>query len=162
MLIRTKELVNIADEKVYNVDIKQIEMKGNPYLRRVEDVKGTIIYYYDINDKLVIDYDLEGKMVCPDCYTLEDVYLDFHLSEAEDVTFKEDEDGFYMYGDMDDSQIVLSLVIPEAPIKVEKSNKTSYYRGDDWQIMSEEEYDNDQKNKIDPRMAKILDYKEED
>ena len=162
MLIRTKELANIADEKVYEVDIKSIAMEGSPYLRRVEDVKGSIVFYYDESDKLLIDYDISGKMVCPDSFTLEDVYLDFHLDDVEDVTFDENEDGFYIYGDMDDSQIVLALVIPEAPIKVEKSNKTSYYSGDDWQVMSEEEYDKCQKDKIDPRMAKILDYKEED
>ena len=52
--------------------------------------------------------------------------------------------------------------LPEVPIKVEKSNKTSYHYGDDWSVLSEEEYDKDQKEKIDPRLAKLLDYKEED
>lgn len=162
MLIKRKELVNIADEKVYPIDIKEIVLPNDPYLKRVEDVKGNITFYYDYEDKLVIEYDLIGKMVCPDPYTLEDVYVNFHLEDADDVAFKDTEEGFYIYEDMDDSQLVLAIVIPEVPIKVENSNKTMYDSGDDWRVMSEEEYDASQKNKIDPRLAKLLEYKEED
>lgn len=162
MLIKRKELINIADEKNYPIDIKQITLENDPYLKRVEDVKGNITFFYDIEDKLVIEYDLTGKMVCPDPYTLEDVYLDFHLEDEDDVAFKDSEEGFYIYGDMDDSQLVLAIVIPEVPIKVENSNKNMYDSSDDWRVMSEEEYDASQKNKIDPRLAKLLEYKEED
>ena len=161
MLVRIRDLINIADEKTYEVDIKNIEVEKYPYLKRLENNKGYITFYYDVSDKLRINYELEGKMVCPDSFTLEDVYVDYNLESDEDVCFKEDEDGFYIYGDMELDKLVQNIVMPEAPIKVEKSNKTMYHYEGNWSIMSEEEYDKTKKNRLDPRLAKLKDYKEE-
>lgn len=161
MLVRIKDLVNISDEKFYDVDIKLIQVDNNPYLRRLENNKGTISFFYDYSDKLCISYVLDGKMVCPDAVTLEDVYKDYHLDMEEEVAFKEDEEGFLISGDTDIGKIVYNLVLPEVPIIVENCNKTRYYSGDGWSIMSEEEYDNSQKDKLDPRLAVLKDYKEE-
>lgn len=161
MLIKIKDLINIADEKVYEVDIKKIETNVNPYLKRIEDIKGRICFYYDFLDKLVIEYELTGKMVCPDAITLKDVYKDFSIADDEEVTFNENEEGYYLAKDIELDQLVYNIVSPEAPIIVENCDKTRYYSGDGWSIMSEEEYDKAQKNKVDPRLQVLKDYKEE-
>ena len=101
MLVRIKDLVNIADEKVYDVDVKLIEISDNPYLRRLEDNKGYISFFYDYSDKLCISYELEGKMVCPDSISLQDVYKDYKLDGEEEVAFDEKDEGFYIYGDLE-------------------------------------------------------------
>ncbi|MDO5850457.1 MAG: hypothetical protein Q4P14_04510, partial [Methanobacteriaceae archaeon] len=132
MLIRIKDLVNIADEKFYDVDIKTINADDNPYLKRLEDNKGTISFFYDYSDKLCISYKLTGKMVCPDSLTLEDVYQDYSLDNEEEVALDENDEGFYIYGDMEIDKIVYNLVLPEVPIIVENCNKTGYYSGDGW------------------------------
>ena len=161
MLVRIRDLYNIANEKTYEVDIKCIEVKNYPYLKRIEDNEGYISFYYDYSDKLRIEYDLKGKMICPDSFTLEDVEVDYNLSSDEEVCFKEDEEGFFIYGDMELEQLVLNIVLPEAPIKVEKCKETMYHYEGNWSIMSEEEYDKTRKNRIDPRLEKLMDYKEE-
>ena len=161
MQIRVRDLLNIADEKVYEVDINNIKIDNYPYLRSIKEVKGYITFYYDVMDKLYIEYSLSGIMVCPDSYTLKDVDVDFDIESDEPVVFKENEDGFFIYGDMDLVELVKIIVLPEAPIKVEKNNKTMYHYGDDWSFMSEEEYDKTKKNKIDPRLEILKDYKEE-
>lgn len=161
MLIRIRDLANIADEKVYEVDIKTINIDDNPYLKRLENNEGYISFYYDYSDRLCIAYELAGQMVCPDSITLEDVYIDYNLESDEPVTFKENEEGFFIYGDTEIGEMVYNIVLPEVPIKVENCNKTGYYSGDGWSIMSEEEYDKGQKERLDPRLQVLKDYKEE-
>ena len=162
MLIKVRDLVSIKDEKILNVDEKVIGMDNDPYLKRLENVKGQILFFYDLDDKLKIKYHLYGQMICPDSFTLEDCSVEFDLSEEDIISFNELEEGFYIRGDIDLNELILNICLPEVPIKVEKSNKTSYHYGDDWSVLSEEEYDKSQKEKIDPRLAKLLDYKEED
>lgn len=162
MLIKVRDIVSIKDEKILKVDEKEIIMENDPYLKRLENINGEILFFYDLDDKLKIKYQLNGQMICPDSFTLEDVAVDFDLSEEDIISFNEMEEGFYIRGDIGLNELILNICLPEVPIKVEKSNKTSYHYGDDWSVLSEEEYDKGQKEKIDPRLAKLLDYKEED
>ena len=157
-----KDLVNIADEKNYEVNEDYIEINNNIFINGVKDVRGYISFYYDDNDDLSIDYHLEGSMICPDSMTLENVDVPFDIEDDERVVTKQGEDGFYFIDNMDIKDFVVYIIIPEVPIKVEKKGETMYYSGDGWTILSEEEYNKASKNKIDPRLEKILEYKEED
>lgn len=161
MLVRIKDLLNIADEKTYEIDSNIIEIKENPYLRRLENNKGYLTFYYDSLDKLRIDYKITGKMVCPDAVTLKDVYKDYDIENDEEVTFKEEDEGLFIPKDFEIDEIVYNIVLPEVPIIVENCDKTRYYSGDGWSIMSEEEYDLTKKNWLDPRLQVLKDYKEE-
>ena len=161
MLVKIRDLVNISDEKYYEVNIDLIEANNNPYLRRLTNNTGFINFYYDYSDKLRIEYELKGEMVCPDAVNLKDVVKNYELTSDEEVTFDENMEGFYISGDIDLKDLVYSIVSPEAPIIVENCDKTRYYSGDGWSIMSEEEYDKNQKNKLDPRLQVLKDYKEE-
>ena len=95
MIIKLSELINLAKEKTYPVDIERYEVKENVFLRRLEDVQGDISFYYDAADELRINYHITGNMVCPCAVSLEDVYVPFDLSEDDEVVHKENEDGFY-------------------------------------------------------------------
>ncbi len=160
MKICFKDLLNIADEKRYEIDIPCIEIKDNIFINGIKDIKGSIIFYYE-DDNLYINYHLKGQMVCPDSLTLEDVDVPFDLNEEEIVTTKENEDGFYFVDNMDINEFVSYIVLPEVPIMVEKPNEKRYYSGDGWTILTEEEYEKRSKEEIDPRLAKLLEYKEE-
>lgn len=161
MNIKIKDLVNIADEKNYDIDIKTIEVEDNPYLRRLEDNVGYLSFYYDYSDDLCVEYSINGKMICPDSLSLEDVSVPYDVEGDEKVTFNENEEGFYIYGDTSLDKMVYNIVLPEVPIIVENCYKTGYYSGDGWSIMSEEEYDKNQKEKLDPRLQVLKNYKEE-
>ena len=161
MKIMLRDLLNIADEKLYQVNVLEHKVENNIFLRGIKDVEGDISFYYDSLDKLRINYEIKGYMVCPDSITLEDVDVFFHLCDDTEVTNDENEEGFFLNRDMSIEEMVLHIVLPEVPIKVEKNNETMYYSGDGWTICSEEEYNNSAKEKIDPRLEKILEYKEE-
>ena len=85
MKIYLKDLANIADEKVYPVNIGVYEVEDNIFLRRLENVKGDITFYYDASDELRINYRVQGDMVCPCAISLEDVYVPFDLSDDDKV-----------------------------------------------------------------------------
>ncbi|MBR3265650.1 MAG: DUF177 domain-containing protein [Erysipelotrichaceae bacterium] len=162
MKIQLRDLINIADEKVYPVDIQRYAVADNVFLRRLENVKGDIVFYYDVSDELRINYHLEGTMICPCAISLEDVSVPFDLSEDEKVVHKENEDGFYFYEDKSLEDMVLYIVLPEVPIKVVKNEKIEYSRGDGWAFVSEKDFESSRKDEIDPRLQKLKDYKFEE
>ena len=162
MKVHIKDLVNIADEKIYPVDIKSLEVKDNLFLKRIDDVFGDISFYYGPSDELRINYELKGQMICPDAITLEDVAIPFDLSADEIVIHDLNEDGFYFNDSMDLEDMVIYIVSPEAPIKVVKNKKIEYSRGDGWSFVSEEDYESSRKDEIDPRLQKLREYKFEE
>lgn len=162
MKILLKDLVNIADEKIYEFDIKSLDVENNIFLRRIEEVQGYICFYYDASDELRVEYHLGGNMICPDAITLQDVKVPFELQDEDKVVHKEDEEGFYLGKDMSIEEMALYLVGPEVPIKVVKNEKIEYSRGDGWSFVSEEDYKSSREDEIDPRLQKLKEYKFEE
>ena len=162
MKIYLKDLANIADEKVYPVNIGVYEVEDNIFLRRLENVKGDITFYYDASDELRINYRVQGDMVCPCAISLEDVYVPFDLSDDDKVVGKPDEEGFLMDENKDIEKMVLYIVLPEVPIKVVKKEKIEYSRGDGWSFVSEKDYESSREDEIDPRLQKLMEYKVEE
>ena len=162
MKILLKDLVNIADEKIYEFDIKSLDVENNIFLRRIEEVQGYICFYYDASDELRVEYHLSGNMICPDAITLQDVKVPFELQDEDKVVHKEDEEGFYLGKDMSIEEMALYLVGPEVPIKVVKNEKIEYSRGDGWSFVSEEDYKSSREDEIDPRLQKLKEYKFEE
>ena len=160
MKISIKELC-ACDQRTYPADIAFYRVDGNVFLKGIKDVTGDVIFYRDSSDRLVIDYQLQGYFICPDAYTLEDVEVHFDLSDSQIVCFSQNEEGYYLKDAQELEELILDICLPEVPIKVEKSGKTSYYSGDGWSCMSEEDYLNSQKDKIDPRWEKLMEYKED-
>ena len=158
MTVSIKKIVS-NDNTNYDVDFKVIEIENNQFLRRIENVAGYIDFYYDLSDKLRISYHLTGQFVCPCARSLEDVYVDFDINDEDDVVFNEDEDGFYIYGDMSLQDLVYYITMPEIPIKVVKKDKIGYCIEGDFSVMSEEEYELSKKNEIDPRLEKLKEFK---
>ena len=162
MKVLLKDLLNIPERKTFTVDIAHLEIKDDVFITGLKDVSGQISFYYDLSDRLFIDYKLSGNMLCPDALTLEDVEVPFDLAEDKEVVSRESDDGFYLLDGLELEELVVYIVSPEAPISVEKKGETMYYSGDGWTILSEEEYNKNSKAKIDPRLEKLLEYKEEE
>ena len=162
MKVLMKDLVNIADKKDYPVDLKDIEIKDNIYIYGIKEAKGLISFFYDEEDKLCIEFELKGIMLCPDSITLEKVEVPFEISDNDEVVTLEIEEGFYFIDNLNIADFVSYIVIPEAPISVEKKGDSRYYSGDGWTICSEEAYNNMAREKVDPRLEKLLEYKEEE
>ena len=162
MKIYLKDLFNIANEKCYPVSIDSYVVQDNVFLRRLENVTGEIVFYYDATDELRINYQVQGEMVCPCAISLEDVYVPFELSDDDKVVNKPEEEGFLLDCNRTIEDIILYIVMPEVPIKVVKKEKIEYSRGDGWSFVSEEDYEASRKDEIDPRLQKLKEYRFEE
>ena len=162
MKIMLKDLVNIADKRIYHVSIKNIEIKDNIFITGISEIEGEISFYYDYDNKLKIEIDLLGTMHCPDSFTLEDVEVPFEINDDQFVVTNQFEDGFYLIDCIELEELIKYIVIPEAPISVEKNKETIYHSEDGCSVFREEEYEKFTKNRIDPRLEKLLEFKEED
>ena len=159
MDIRTADLLKMAARKRYDVVIKRYDVSDNLYLRALENVEGHVTFFWDPSEELFVNYDLSGFMICPCAITLEDVEEPFSLGEEEPVTFEETEEGFLVRDGDSIEELVYRIVFPEVPIKVVKKEKIEYSRGDGWAFVSEEDFRNE---RIDPRLAKLKEYKFEE
>ena len=161
MKICFRDLANISDQKEYPIDLKDIEIKDNVFINGIKEVKGGIIFYYDDNHDLCINYELKGIILCPDCMTLKNVDVPFDICDDLKVVTNNEDDGFYFIDNLEIEDFVSYIVEPEAPIMVENPDEKRYYSGDGWTILTEEEYNKRSKEEIDPRLAKLLEYREE-
>ena len=157
-----KDLMAMADEKTYPVQFDVYEVKNNVFLRRLENVDGQIVFYYDLSDKLRVTYQIAGEMICPDAITLEDVSVPFEVDEDEAVVFDPKEEGFLLDTNRESEEVVLSVVLSEVPIKVVKNRKIEYSRGDGWSFVSEKDYEASKKDEIDPRLQILKEYRFEE
>ena len=102
-------------------------------------------------------------MICPCAMTLEEVDVPYTLDE--EVIFAdtdEDDDAYPLFDELDIDDLLLQLVLPNAPIKVVKEGKIEYPIGDGWRVLSEDMLKDLRRNEIDPRLAKLKEYKFDD
>ena len=133
--------------------------RDDPFLRMLENVDARIVLYYDALEQLQASIDVTGDMICPCAITLEDVRVPFEISDETRLSFIDEEDCYYMENNLDLREFTLSFILPEVPIKVVKNDEIEYPRGDGWRVMTEEAYEDSKKQEIDPRWAKLKEYK---
>ena len=159
MKITRRELLNIQGRKEYDYHMDQEIFRDDPFLRMLENVDARIVLYYDALDELHASVDISGNMVCPCAITLEDVRVPFEISDDTRLSFIDEEDSYFIEKELDVWELCLSFILPEVPIKVVKSDEIEYPRGDGWRVMTEEAYEESKKQEIDPRWAKLKEYK---
>ncbi len=129
-------------------DLRNVTVKGNGH--------------YDCSlQRFKCILDLAGEMVVPCAVTLEDVVVDFDFDAELEYSFlsTDDEDVIECKKDfLDLTPHVFQLIFAEVPLKVVKEGIT-YPKGDGWEVLTEEEYRQQTKDTIDPRLAKLRDFK---
>lgn len=163
MKLTRTEILKMASKEPHIVDIKRADLSGDPYLLGIKDTKGQI--YFDLidEDKISARIKVEGMMICPCAMTLEEVDVPYTLDE--EVIFAdtdEDDDAYPLFEELDIDDLLLQLVLPNAPIKVVKEGKIEYPIGDGWRVLSEDMLKDLRRNEIDPRLAKLKEYKFDD
>ena len=104
-------------------------------------------------------------MIVPCSITLEDVEYDFHTKSLEVFSFEktDDEDVHEVKGDVVELlPVIFQLIVMEVPMKIVKEGLTQYPKGDGWEVVKEEDYIKEKSKEIDPRLAKLKEFKLED
>ena len=98
---------------------------------------------------------MTGIMLCPDAITGEEIEVPFETDSDEVYVFEDtDEDGARIVKDevIELLPAVIDDILLEVPLQVTEAAEGEYPEGDGWKIYSEAEYQELQKEKIDPRL----------
>lgn len=123
------------------------------------------VHYEASSERVFADLDIEGVMIVPCSITLEDVEYDFHTKSLEVFSFEktDDEDVHEVKGDVVELlPVIFQLIVMEVPLKIVKEGLTQYPKGDGWEVVKEEDYIKEKSKEIDPRLAKLKEFKLED
>lgn len=135
-------------------------------IRGLQDVTVSGNIHYDASiERVFADLDIEGVMIVPCSITLEDVEYDFHTKSLEVFAFDktDDEDVHEVKGDVVELlPVIFQLILMEVPLKIVKKGLKQYPKGDGWEVVKEEDYIKAKSDEIDPRLAKLKEFKLED
>ena len=160
-LLKNSVHVNFDED----VEIDSKEFDGNELIHSVHDVH---VYgsgfLDDENDRFYCELHVDGVMVVPDSITSEDVEYPFSTESSEVFSFEEseDEDVRVVSGEIIDLQeAIVEDILLEVPLEVSDVQEGEYPEGDGWKVYSEAEYQESRKDQLDPRLAKLKQFKSE-
>jgi uncharacterized protein len=118
----------------------------------------------DENDRFFVKLHVTGDMLVPDSITNEEISVPFETESDEVYSFVQtDEDGARIVTDevIDLLQAVVDDILLEVPLEVTHAAEEDYPEGDGWKVYSEAAYERSRKDHLDPRLAKLRDFKNE-
>ncbi len=160
-LLKNSVHVNFDED----VEIDSSEFKDNNLIESVHDVhvSGTG-YLDDDNDRFYCEIHVEGTMIVPDSITGELIDYPFSTESSETYSLGDtDEDDVRIVSDevIDLTEAVIEDILLEVPLEVSDVEEGEYPEGDGWKVYSEAEYQESRKDQIDPRLAKLKQFKSE-
>ncbi len=110
-------------------------------------------------------FSIKANLVLECAYTLQEVDYKVDFDDELDFCFikdeyhEEDENLIYIEGNTLDLDIyILGLIITEIPMKVVKKGAKLPTNGKDYEVITEDEYYNRHKDKVDPRLSALDDF----
>lgn len=163
-LLQAKDSTISFDEQI---EFDEAAISKITHLRKLRDVTVSGDIHYDDSSKLVIaNIEIEGIMILPCSITLEDVEHPFYTTSSEVYTFEkgnDNEDVHETKGDIVELYpIIFQMIVLEIPYKVVKAGISEYPKGKGWEVVKEEDIIAEKKAAIDPRLAKLRDFKIEE
>lgn len=113
----------------------------------------------DYDKLLVLDIEVKVDIIGICSYSLEDVPLTLKFKSTLSFTY-EDEDEEIIHIDnpiFDLDPYILDLIIAEVPIKIVKKGAKLPQSGNGYRVLTEDEYNKEQIEKVDPRWSKLND-----
>ena len=145
------------------INIKDIE--SYPDIIKVNKVH-VILEAKEVVDLVVVEYKIDADLILrstrtlkPVPYTIQEevaLTLSFEENDYEDEDIIKVDDQFDMYPE------ILSTLITSIPLKIIGKDDPETLKGDNWEVISEDEYYKKKKEEVDPRFAKLLDFDLED
>ena len=114
------------------------------------------IHYDVVSERVYADLSVTGVMIVPCSITLEDVEVEFHSESSEQFSFVKSEDAVELL------PVIFQLILMEVPLKAVKPGIGEYPQGKGWKVIREEDLRKEKEQEIDPRLAKLREFKVED
>ncbi len=162
-----KELLNQGESGIEFDEIVQFDDKAFDKvsgLHQVKDVRVHGVGNLNSDNLFEVDVEIEGTMVCPCSITNELVEVPFETNSHEIFSFAPSDDvEIHVVKNeiVELIPIVFQLITLEVPLRVVKDGEINYPQGDGWRVLSEKEFEESRKDQIDPRLAKLKEFKTE-
>ncbi len=140
-----------------DVEISDDVFAGMVLIHGVKDVQIWGSGYLD-------DENDTGTMIVPDSITDEEIEVSFETDSDEVFVFGDtDEDGARIVTDevIDLLPAVIEDILLEVPLEVTDAAEDDLQEGDGWKVYTEAEYEKSRSEQIDPRLAKLMEFKDE-
>ena len=113
----------------------------------------------DYDDFLVLDFDIKSEVIGVCSYSLEDVPLNIKTNASLSFTYdEEDEETIHIDKPIFDvDEYIIDLIVSEVPMKIVKKGAKLPTNGNGYRVLSEDEYNKEQEEKVDPRWAALDD-----
>ncbi len=139
-------------------------VENHPRLNELRDVFIVGQNYYDPHSaQLVLDLKIEGTMVVPCSISLKEVEIDFSIPFNETFSFDDlahEDSGLEVNGDvLDLDPFIYESITAEIPLRIIHPDLESYPQGEGWEVLTEEDFIKQKSQEIDPRLAKLKDFK---
>lgn len=121
-------------------------------------------YFDSHSSQFITDLRVEGIMSVPCAISLKPFDIEFSIQYGEVFSFEpvsaEEEGIEEVEGDtLDLKPYILAAILAEVPMKAVNPELETYPEGDGWVVMTEEDYIKQKSQEIDPRLAKLKDFK---
>jgi len=155
---------NVSAEEDIQIDASEFE--GFSLLNSVRDVHVSANGFLDSDeDRFYAVLHVSGVMLLPDAITSEEIEYPFETESEEIYSFTDtDEEGVRVVADdvIELYPAICDAIIMEVPLQVTNASEEDYPSGEGWAVITEEAYQRDRESRIDPRLAKLMEYKEEE
>lgn len=136
---------------------------------RINSVRGVHVQgngYLEGTDRFYADFTISGVMLCPDAITNREIEVPFETDSQEYYSFEEGDNNDESVRVVTDEVIdllpaVIDAVMLEVPLQATEATADDYPSGEGWRVISEEEYEKSRKATIDPRLAKLKEFKQD-
>lgn len=172
-----RELSDYKNKPLYvseKMDLSQdIMERYSKYVISANDKFSVDAYVFYDNGNAIVNAHVRGNIVVPSSRSLTpvDLPLDFKIDEvyvdtkAQLKKYEEEDEAAFLLDDdgvIDFDKSVADNVILQIPMHIlspDEKNGSEMPKGNDWEVISEEEYDNQKTDnkKVDPRLAKLKD-----
>ena len=148
-----------------DVAIDPSALNSNPRINGVKDVHVSGNgYLVDEDDRFYVKMNITATMLCPDAITNEEIEVPLETESSETYVFglpQDDAERAVTDEVIDLLPAVIEDILLEVPLQVTEAAEDEYPEGDGWKVYSEAEYQESRKDQLDPRLAKLKQFKNE-
>jgi uncharacterized protein len=127
----------------------------------IRSIKNThvIVTGVDYDDYLILNIKIKSDVIGVCSYSLEDVDYKVNISTSLTFTYNDDEeDTIHIDGPIFElDPYILDLIVADVPLTLVKKGAKLPSSGEGYRVLTEDEYNEEQANKTDPRWAALDD-----
>ncbi len=158
------ELMSAPDQTISFFDEIAFEPSAFSKMNQIRGLRNVAVsgelQYDEEADRAYAQLHVSGVMILACSITNEDVEYDFQTTSDEAFAFtKFDDDVHEAKGDVIELlPVIFQLILMEVPLKIVKEGAV-YPKGNGWEVMREETWQREKSSEIDPRLAKLKEFK---